>query len=167
MLDLASIVNGICEFRKRFTGRLLMECFLVNDSNDERDELIQLKAALKRIRADGILLNTLDRPGTEAWVRPVEPNRLKNISDFFEGAEIVTYRATPPETSVGHEDLLERIVSTVRRRPYTAQDVSRIMGLDVETVQTVLDQSVASGRLVVKMMDRGRFYMASQAGRRL
>lgn len=164
MLDLSAIIDGIGEFRKMFTGRLLMECFLVNGSNDAMDELHQLKAVLNRIRADGILLNTLDRPGTEAWVQPVEADRLKNISDFLEGAEIVTYRATPPETAVGHEDLLERLVSTIRRRPYTAQDVSRIMGLDVETVQHALEQLVASGRFVVKRMNRGRFYTVLKPG---
>lgn len=164
MLDLSAIIDGIGEFRKMFTGRLLMECFLVNGSNDVMDELHQLKAVLNRIRADGILLNTLDRPGTEAWVQPVEADRLKNISDFLEGAEIITYRATPPETAVGHEDLLERLVSTIRRRPYTAQDVSRIMGLDVETVQHALEQLVASGRFVVKRMNRGRFYTVLKPG---
>jgi wyosine [tRNA(Phe)-imidazoG37] synthetase (radical SAM superfamily) len=167
MLDLAAIIDGIGQFRKMFSGRLLMECFLVNGCNDAWDELNQLKAVLKRIRADGILINTLDRPGTEAWVQPVETDRLKNISDFLEGAEIVTYRATPPETAVGHEDLLERLVSTIRRRPYTAQDVSRIMGLDAETVQPVLEQLVASGQLVVQRMKRGRFYTVAQSRRRL
>lgn len=165
-LDLAAIIDGIVEFRKMFTGRLLMECLLVDGSNDALDELIQIKSVLKRIRADGLLLNTLDRPGTEAWVRPVETDRLKNISDFLEGAEIVTYRASPPEAAVGHEDFLERLVATVRRRPYTARDVSRIMGLDVETVQAALDQLVASGRFVVQMMNRGRFYMIRQRRRR-
>jgi wyosine [tRNA(Phe)-imidazoG37] synthetase (radical SAM superfamily) len=166
-LELTAIINGIGEFRKIFDGRLLMECFLVKGCNDTAEELMQLKTILKRIQADGILLNTLDRPGAEAWVRPVEPDWLKKISDFFEDAEIVTYSTAPHETATGHKDLLMRLVSTIRRRPYTAQDVSRIMGLDLETVQTALDQLVASNQLVVKRMERGRFYMASQTGRHL
>jgi predicted ArsR family transcriptional regulator len=62
---------------------------------------------------------------------------------------------------VRHEDLMARLVSTFRRRPYTARDVSQIIGLDVETVQPVLDQLVASNQLVMKQMDRGLFYMVS------
>jgi hypothetical protein len=56
---------------------------------------------------------------------------------------------------------MARLVSTVRRRPYTARDVSQIIGLDVETVQPVLDQLVASNQLVTRQMDRGCFYTVS------
>ncbi|WP_319409516.1 radical SAM protein [uncultured Desulfosarcina sp.] len=164
-LDLSSIIDGIARFRKMFSGRLLMEYFLVNGCNDSIEELTKLKIILRRIDADGVLLNTLDRPGTEAWVQPTGPKRLKDVSDFLEGAEIVKYTSAPPETTVRSEDLMARLVSTVRRRPYTAQDVSRIMGCDVESVQPVLDQLVASNQLALKQMDRGCFYMASQARR--
>ena len=164
-LDLSSIIDGIVQFRKMFLGRLLMEYFLVNGCNDSIQELIILKTILRQIDADGVLLNTLDRPGAEDWVEPTGPKQLKDISDFLEGAEIVKYKSAPPETVVRGEDLMARLVSTVRRRPYTAQDVSRIIGIDVESVQPVLDQLVASNQLALKQMDRGCFYMASQARR--
>jgi hypothetical protein len=86
---------------------------------------------------------------------------LKDISDFLEGAEIVRYKPVQPEIEARHEDLMARLVSTFRRRPYTARDVSQIIGLDVETVQPVLDQLVASNQLAMKQMDRGLFYMVS------
>ena len=54
------------------------------------------------------VLNTLDRPGTDAWVQPVGPNRLKNISVFLEGADIVKYESAQPEMTTRHEDLMER-----------------------------------------------------------
>ena len=45
---------------------------------------------------------------TDAWVQPVGPNRLKNISDFPEGADIVKYESAPPEMATRHEDLIAR-----------------------------------------------------------
>ncbi|WP_167527557.1 radical SAM protein [Desulfosarcina alkanivorans] len=160
-LDLHGMINGISAFRKMYHGRLLMEIFIVQGSNDSAEELTALKRILGCIRADGVLLNTLDRPGTETWVAPVGANRLKDISDFLEGAEIVRYKAGPTEITARHDDLMARLVSTVRRRPYTARDVSQIIGLDVETVQPVLDQLVASNQLVTRQMDRGCFYTVS------
>jgi wyosine [tRNA(Phe)-imidazoG37] synthetase (radical SAM superfamily) len=160
-LDLNAMIDGIAAFRKMFSGRLLMEYFIVNGCNDSEESLINMKMALRRIDADGVLLNTLDRPGSESWVQPAGHNRLKDISEFLEGAEIVRYKTVQPDTAKRHEDLMERLVSTVRRRPYTARDVSRIIGVDVEAVQPVLDQLVASSQLISKQMDRGRFYMVS------
>jgi hypothetical protein len=60
-----------------------------------------------------------------------------------------------------HRDRMTRLFSTIRRRPDTVQDVSQIIGVDVETLQLVLDQLVASNPLIMKPMDQGRFYMAS------
>ena len=162
-LDLESIIDGIARFRKRYSGRLLIETFLVRDCNDSIEELGRMKTVLDRLNPHGVLLNTLDRPGTEPWVKPISPNRLKDISDFLGGAEIVKYGSPPPVSTGRHEDLLVRIVETVRRRPYTAKDVSQIMGRDIGAVQLVLDRLVASGRLAVKHLQRGTFYVATQA----
>ncbi|MFO7713499.1 radical SAM protein [Desulfosarcina sp.] len=159
-IDLKAMIEGLAAFRKIFSGRLLMELFLVDGCNDSAAELSEIKRVLQRIRADGIVLNTLDRPGTEAWVQPLGPDRLKEISDFLEGAEIVRYEPIRTDGVKRQANLKQRLVSTVRRRPCTALDVSRIMGMDVETLQPVLDQMVACNQLVLKQMDRGLFYMA-------
>ena len=157
-LDLEAIIGGVTAFGKMCRGKLVIECFLVAGCNDTMSELVELKTILKDIGADGVLLNTLDRPGTEDWVQPVAQRRLKDISDFFEGAEIVKYRSAAPEKAMGHEDLLGRLIETVRRRPCTAQDVSLLMGLDIEIVQSNLDRLVAAEKLSIKRMKRGVFY---------
>jgi wyosine [tRNA(Phe)-imidazoG37] synthetase (radical SAM superfamily) len=159
-LDLSSIIDGIIAFRKIFPGRLLMEYFIVKGLNDSIEALKPLKSILERIDADGLLLNTLDRPAAEAWVNPAGPEQLKIISDFLKGAEIVNYQPKPHAGAMRQNDLVTRLVSTIRRRPYTIQDVSQIVGVDAETLKPVLDQLVASNQLIVKPMDRGLFYMA-------
>jgi wyosine [tRNA(Phe)-imidazoG37] synthetase (radical SAM superfamily) len=157
-LDLEKIVDGMAAFSKRFRGRLLVEHFVVRGINDSVEALKRMKPMLGRIDADGILINTLDRPAAEDWVKSVSPEKLKEISDFLEDAEIVNYQTAPSRRSTRYGDLEARLVSTVRRRPYTALDVSKITGIDIETLQPVLDQLVATNRLVVKPMDRGLFY---------
>ena len=107
------------------------------------------------------MLNTLDRPAAEDWGDAINPKQLKNISDFLKGAEDVNYHPRPPAGVMQHHDLVTRLVPTICRRPYTVQDVSQIMGMDVETRQPVLDQLGASNQLEMKPMDRGLFYKVS------
>lgn len=83
-------------------------------------------------------------------MRPVGQNRLKDILDFLKGAEVVKYGSASPEKAIGHEVPVIRLLETVRRQLSTVRDVLQITGLDVETVQSVLDKLVASGNLAVK-----------------
>ena len=160
-LDLTRIFEGLKTFRKRFAGRLLLEYFVIPGCNDSRDDLQRVKAAYQQIDADGILLNTLDRPAPEAWVQPAKTKHLQEISVFLENTEVITYASQPNAMMAPHRDLRMRLVETVRRRPYTALDVARIMGVTEETLQPLLNQLVASNQLVTKQMDRGLFYMAA------
>ena len=161
-LDLQGMIDGISAFGKMFDGLLLLEYFVVGNINDSDEDLHRLKEIFQRIDAKGIVVNTLDRPGTQGWVCPVDSNRLRAISEFLGNAEVVKYPScNHPVGERRHGDLMDRLVDTVRRRPYTARDVSQIMGLDVETVKPMLDRLVASNRLVSKRMDRGRFYLAA------
>lgn len=162
-LNLNRIVDGLAALRKEFSGQLLLEFFVVNGCNHHDAELQKIKRIFRQIDADGILLNTLDRPAPEEWVRPVETNQLKAISDFLENTDVVTYSAKRTAGLERHKDLTARLVETIRRRPYTALDVSLIMGLKVEALQPVLDRLVAAKQLAVKQMDRGIFYTAVRA----
>ena len=160
-LDVKMIIDGIAAFRALFAGRLLLEYFAVKGINDCADALSRMKAMLGRVGAEGILINTLDRPAAEAWVDPVSPEKLKEISDFLEDAEIVNDRSVPSGRATRCDDLEARLVSAVKRRPYTVLDVSKMTGIDVETLQPVLDQLVATNQLVVTPMARGLFYMTA------
>jgi len=160
-LDLKRIVAGLTALRKEFSGRLLLEYFVVKDCNDCSAHLRQITDVFARIDADGVLLNTLDRPAPETWVQPVGTDQLETISDFFENTEVVTYSTQRAAGMQQHGDLAERLVATVRRRPYTVLDVSQIMGVNVEILQPMLDRLVASKQLAIKQMDRGLFYTAA------
>jgi wyosine [tRNA(Phe)-imidazoG37] synthetase (radical SAM superfamily) len=159
-LDLSAIIEGLAAFSKEYSGRLLMEYFVVKGINDSPDALNIMRSILSKIDADGLLLNTLDRPATEDWVQRAGDQQLKDISVFLKGAEIVNYQPMLPVTAERHDDLVARLVSTVRRRPYTAEDVAQIVGVDVARLQPILDGLVASNQLAMKLMKRGLFYMA-------
>jgi wyosine [tRNA(Phe)-imidazoG37] synthetase (radical SAM superfamily) len=77
------IIAGLLELRKAYRGQLLLEIFLVPGLNDTPQELELLLKAARQIAPDGIQLNSLDRRGTEGWVRPMPPDKLQKIKEFF------------------------------------------------------------------------------------
>ena len=54
----------------------------------------------------------------------------------------------------------KQILTTIKRRPCTAEDVSQILGFDLEKVQNHLDSLVERGEIKKKKMQRGLFYIA-------
>ena len=127
-LNLNRIVDGLTAFRKEFSGRLLLEYFVVDGCNHHHNELQRMKQLIEKIHADGFVLNTLDRPAPETWVHPVGANQLQTISEILGNTDIVTYSAQQSAGMQQHKDLTERLVETIRRRPYTVLDVSQIIG---------------------------------------
>lgn len=111
MLDLQAIVDGITAFRRMFSGRLLMEYFVVKGCNDSAEVLNGVKKTIAQIDADGLLLNTLDRLAAEDWVQPVGANQLKSILDFFKDADVVKYKSVMPQSARLPNDLMARLVS--------------------------------------------------------
>ncbi|MDR3237187.1 MAG: hypothetical protein LBT84_01655, partial [Spirochaetia bacterium] len=65
------------------TRSLLIEVFLIPGLNDTEPELEKIKKICTALAPASVQLNSLDRPGTESWVRPVPVERLLEIKEFF------------------------------------------------------------------------------------
>lgn len=89
-ISVSSILSGLISLRKEFTGQIWAEVFLVPGINTGRDELLGIRESIMAIRPDLIQLNSLDRPGTESWVHPVQRLELIQIRDFFAETGIPT-----------------------------------------------------------------------------
>ena len=84
-IRLADIIEGLTEFRKEFSGAIWLEVFVVSGLNTTDEEIAGLRAILHTIRPDRVQLNTLDRPGTEEWVRASDVEdleRFKTLLDY-------------------------------------------------------------------------------------
>lgn len=158
-LELSHIIDGLIDFRKEFAKKFWVELFIVPGVNDKRAELLKIKKILALLKPDKIQLNTLDRPGTESWVTAVNKGSMENIASFFYDAEIIKYFNTVQNNSVHDGNLPERLLSTIRRRPCTAEDVARSLGIQVDEVCKHLDAFVENGKIKKKDMPRGIFYL--------
>lgn len=158
-LDFKQIIDGLISLRKNFSGQLWMEVFLVPGINDNEIELKKIKSLLANIKPDKIQINTLDRPGTENWVRPVDKKRLTDANRFLAGFEVIKDFTSEKNSFVLKENDFNRFLSTLKRRPCTDEDVSKILGIHVNDVKRCLEPLIESGKIEKKEMPRGVFYI--------
>jgi wyosine [tRNA(Phe)-imidazoG37] synthetase (radical SAM superfamily) len=155
-----SVVRGLVDFRKEFSGTLYLEIFIVPGVNDGAGELARLKMAAEEIAPDKVQINSLDRPGAADWVRPMRREELDAIAELFRPLPVeVIGRPAAQGHAAGREgDVSKSIVSILRRRPSTIDDLMTALGLPEGELAAVLDSLAAAGMVTVERLDRGDFY---------
>lgn len=162
-LDVNEIIQGLIQFRKAFNGKIWLELFLVPEINDTMEELAALKEAIRQIKPDLVQLNSLDRPGTEKWVKPLSLTALRHAKQILsENSDIpVEIIAKVKYDSHGthfDEDVIGMIQSSLLRRPCTAEDLSLMLEIHINEIAKVLRQLHLDGKVQAKRESRGVFY---------
>jgi len=165
-LHVDTIINGLIQFRKEYSGKIWLEVFILPGMNDTKAELNALKLVIGKIKPDQVHLNTLDRPGSVSTLRAATREELEHILDVFqmENAAIV---ADPPEHKAlfaYRKDTTAAILGTIARRPCTSKDLSEILGLQVNEVDTYLKSLEADEKIKIVKQKRGLFYQLSKKG---
>jgi len=154
------IIDGLIRFRKEYDGKIWLEVFVIPGMNDTTSELNALKQVIGEIKPDQVHLNTLDRPGSVSTLRAATRKELEHVLDVFqmENAVIV---ADPPEHKAFfayRKDTADAILGTIARRPCTSKDLSEILGLQVEKVDTYLKSLETENKIKCVKQKRGLFY---------
>lgn len=159
-IRLDEYIQGLVDFRNEFKKQIWLEVMILPGYNDSHDELMALKEAISRIRPDQIQLNTLDRPGTLADLRPASRIELQSIIDLwgFENAVIIAAAARRKENVAFRSDVRTAIVQTISRRPCTIDDMADMLGLHINEINKYLDILDSEGCLEVVRESRGIFY---------
>ena len=147
-LDLAAIVEGIGDFRRRYRGQLHLEVVLVSDVNDHTEELKKIAQAIDRIAPDQIELNTVVRPPAYPGVSGLSMESMQKASAFFPAAKtqiIGQFQASP--CAAKNSALDERVLELVRRRPCTAAEMAACLGVEMEQLKGTLGCLLAGNRI--------------------
>ncbi len=157
-LHCAEVISGLIDLRREYHGEICLEIFIAPGLNDSAAELAAIKTTIEKINPDRIQLGTLDRPGAESWVREASPERMKEITAFLGGStELI--KEPDPGTKAFHidADFRETILQTLRRRPCTVEDLSRISGVHQAEVQKYLRHLLSKGQIEMERRKRGTF----------
>jgi len=157
-LNLEEIISGLIQLRNEFEGEIWLEVFIVPNLNDSETELQVLKEAIERINPDKVQLNTLDRPGAESWVVAARKERLEKIASYLPRAEVIAKFPSEKKTGAYSKDIEASIVSTLKRRPCTASDLSRILNLHPNEVNKYLHALLEEEKVKLEEGERGLFF---------
>ncbi len=160
-LSMETMTGGLTRLREVFSGALWIEFFVIEGVNDSPEELAALKAIAEGVSADKIQVNSLDRPGTEEWVAPVSKERLAELAGFFKGAEAVGAADASHREKIVSKDFTARILSMIKRRPCTVEDISRSIGLRSNEVALHMAHLLEKGLVIRKKMTRGDFFLVN------
>ena len=163
-LSNVQIVEGLIQLRQEFKGQIHLELFLVPGLNDTKKELQNLKQTITKINPDILQLNTLDRPGTENWIKPLSQKKMEDICEFMKPirAEIIANPQTRKQILSFNQDISKQIVQTIRRRPCTDKDLCDILGLHINELNKYLSELIAEGQIQTQKLDRGIFFKPTE-----
>jgi wyosine [tRNA(Phe)-imidazoG37] synthetase (radical SAM superfamily) len=157
-LRIQDIVSGLIQFRRQYQGHIWLEVLFCRGVNDGREEIEKLKEIIERIKPDRIQLNTPVRPPAENVAFPLTLSQLEETRETLgEKAEIISEFAAPLGEELNSVKDSE-ILNLIRRRPCTAEDISKALGLHLNEVAKYLEKLMKEGAVRYRMYERRCYY---------
>ncbi len=147
-IDVKDIIQGLIQFRKIFSGELIIEILLVRNVNDSMENIKNLSKVLKEIKPDRIDIGTIDRPPAYN-VYPLTDEELIRISAFFEGDKVNVVTRGKDNIYKNISLSKDEIIQTFKRRPYTYDDIRSVF--DKKTINRIEDL-IREGKLRLKKL---------------
>jgi len=159
-LQLASILEGMLEFRHSFRGFLATETMLVEGANDAEEDLRAVAAFLRRLQPETAYLSIPTRPPAERWVRPPQEGVVARAFHLLagSGARVELLTGSEGEEFTGASSAVEDLLAITSVHPMRRQAVSALLanrGADWSEVEALLEQ----GRLVETEYQGDIFYL--------
>ncbi len=155
--SLAQLLEGLVALRREYQGQIWLEIMILKGLNDTEKELSALKRTIKPLALDKVQLNTAVRPGVKASARPLDPEEMQAVADFFgEGAEVIASSPRPANAETAVSDA--RFIEMLARRPMTAADVAEVLGLPLDLVQKRLKHLCKTGAISYSRYQDQGFY---------
>jgi wyosine [tRNA(Phe)-imidazoG37] synthetase (radical SAM superfamily) len=156
------IIEGMVEFRKVYKGQIWLEALFCKEVNDTPGELRRMKEVVERVQPDLIHLNTVVRPPSEDWVKPLSQKEMEEIQAFFgEKATIISEfdRHLLPATE---SNLAEETLRILRRRPLSLTDLSKGMGIPEKELEKYIEPLVKERKIRARLFGNSIYYEISK-----
>ena len=154
------VVNGLINLQKKYKGEIWLEVFFVPDLNDNDKEIMLLKKEITKIKPTKVQLNTLDRPGTAAWVKSLPKEKLEEIKRKLAPlpVEIIAKFKSRKKIKSFDEDIQKQILEAIKRRPLTDEDLSKMLLMHINEVNKYLSELIENKIVTTSRTQRGIFF---------
>jgi wyosine [tRNA(Phe)-imidazoG37] synthetase (radical SAM superfamily) len=160
LLNINKIIEGLVLLRKKFKGKLLLEVFIIPEINDNKEELEKIKDAAALIKPDRIQVNTLDRPGTEADIEPIDKASIEKIAKYLNNAEFISNNKRGGKNYFNNdtENNKDKILSAIKRRPCTIEDIIKFTGIKKQEAEKIINELYKNRKIKRTKIERGVFF---------
>jgi wyosine [tRNA(Phe)-imidazoG37] synthetase (radical SAM superfamily) len=157
-LTVELMVEGLKLLRREFRGQIWLEVMIVKNINDSMDELKKIAAAIHDINPDKVQINSVFRPAAERTIEPALMETLELAKVLFgEKAEIIEEFRSDRHNAVV-DDIKGSIIQLIKRRPCTAGDISKSLGIHESVLAAHLEILLQEQR-IKEVIHRGvKFY---------
>jgi len=154
-ITIEDIKQGMLDFKAMTQHPLIIEVLIVEGINDKAKEIEALNAFLLQLSPDRIDLGTIDRPPAYA-VKPISYENLLALSRLFDPslAVHITQRKTIDSKPSAYSK--EEIITTLRKRPLTADDIAILFD---EGSQKRLEKLLNEGKIIETNNNGVNFYI--------
>lgn len=157
VLNLDSIIRGLKRFRKIYKGRIWLEVMLIKNFNDNTEELSRIKITISDIQPDRVYLNTVVRPPSEIYAKPLDRDEMMAVKNFLDrSCEVITEFHGQKVGEV--QNVGDAIVEMTKRRPVTIIDIANVIGISVANAQQMIKGLKSKGKLKEKQYQKEKYY---------
>lgn len=134
-VEIDKIIPAMCEFSKQTKNDLVLEVLFVKDLNDKEEELELLYKSIVSINPKRVDIGTIDRPPAYE-VKPVSYEFLEYVANRFQNLNVnIVYKNRPKLIQTYNK---EEIISMLKRRPLTIEDIENMFDDDSKIVLDTL-----------------------------
>jgi wyosine [tRNA(Phe)-imidazoG37] synthetase (radical SAM superfamily) len=163
-VTLEGILEGLRMFRGEYSGKLILEIFVIPGINDTPVELEAMKKACIEIAPDAIQLNTLDRPGCVDWITIPSTERLLEIKEFLKPlhVQIVDKRTIDERVPLVSLEPVRDIQAFLSRRPASIDDLMLTIGMRKGDIAKLLRRMESENIISRVQTENGEFYTVAR-----
>jgi wyosine [tRNA(Phe)-imidazoG37] synthetase (radical SAM superfamily) len=157
-LDLQRIQEGLKAFRRDYKGQLHLEIMLAAGVNDNREELDALARAAEDIKPDRIELNTVVRPPARTGTCGLSNEQMQKAAACFprKSTQIIGVFEAGGRDS-GADDLEDRILHTIERRPCTISELAASLGVPENRLEIESKKLQECNKLEIRLFGGKQF----------